>query len=221
MHGSSSFLAGQKIEIGPDLMSAGFWNYLREDITVALMEKRRLKIDLSNVSIPSPIEDDDRANVISRLLGIVINRCLGKDAPALDMSEWTSMQLEIDRWRTELPKTFKPVSLWGPPKSNFPELVMFHGWNSKLPLQYTFNILINYFPVAAMQYYHTVMSILLLAEPTSAGQNAWHKTEQINNMRRKLESHAIQICGLAISNESNAARVNAFGPICFCEPPGD
>lgn len=70
-----------------------------------------------------------------------------------------------------------------------------------------------------MKYYYTAESILTLAAPTSAGQNAWQKTEHINNMRRKLESNAIQLCSLAISNESNAARVNAFGPTCFCEFP--
>jgi hypothetical protein len=61
------------------------------------------------------------------------------------------------------------------------------------------------------------MSILILAEPTPTSHNAWQKTEQINGMRRRLEAHAVQLCALAISNESNAARVNAFGPICFCE----
>ncbi|KAJ9355809.1 transcriptional regulator family: Fungal Specific TF [Paecilomyces variotii] len=201
LHGSSSLLAGQQIQIGADLISAGFWNYLREDITVALMEKRRLKIDLSNVSMPNPIEDNDRANVISQLLGIVINRCLGRDAPALALSEWTSLQAKVDRWKADLPRTFEPVSLSIPRKTKFAELVMFHGWH-----------------IAAMQYYYTAESILTLAAPTSAGQNAWQKAEHINNMRRKLESNAIQLCSLAISNESNAARVNAFGPICFCGP---
>lgn len=33
---------------------------------------------------------------------------------------------------------------------------------------------------------------------------------------QKIEPHAVQICALAISNDSNAARVNAFGPVAFC-----
>jgi hypothetical protein len=110
-------------------MSAGFWNYLRQDITVALMEKRRLKIDLSNVSMGPPVEDDDRANMISRLLGIVINRCLGKDAPALGLSEWTSLQLDVEQWRRDLPRSFEPISISGPAKSSFPELFLLHGWH--------------------------------------------------------------------------------------------
>lgn len=134
-------MAGQQIQIGADLISAGFWNYLREDITVALMEKRPLKIDLSNVSMPNPIEDNDRANAISQLLGIVINRCLGKDAPALALSEWTSLQTDLDRWKADLPRTFEPVSLSSPRRSKFPELVMFHGWHSKLHIQRIYNIL--------------------------------------------------------------------------------
>jgi len=39
----------------------------------------------------------------------------------------------------------------------------------------------------------------------------------MQNIHRELEYHAVQLCALAISNDSSAARVNAFGPISFCK----
>jgi hypothetical protein len=37
-------LASHPIELESGLLSAGFWNYLREDITVALIEKRNIMV---------------------------------------------------------------------------------------------------------------------------------------------------------------------------------
>ncbi|KAL2216007.1 hypothetical protein M432DRAFT_123647 [Thermoascus aurantiacus ATCC 26904] len=202
LHGSFSFLVGQQINLGSDLLSAGFWNYLREDITVALIDKRPLKIDLSTVWMPRPVEDDDWSNMISLLLGKVINICLGDDARTVSFSEWKSLKDQVDEWRRSLPASFEPVSplpTGGHPKSSFPELWLFRGWH-----------------IAGLQYYHTAMTILTLSEPGSASLNAWRRTLQMQNIHRELEYHAVQLCALAISNDSSAARVNAFGPISFC-----
>ncbi|KAL1982066.1 hypothetical protein VTN96DRAFT_1779 [Rasamsonia emersonii] len=209
LHGSSSFLAGQQIRIGPDLLSAGFWNYLREDITVALIEKRRLKIDLENIWMQYPTEDDDRANMISLLLGRTINSCFGtgNDARVLPIPEWRSLREQVDEWRRDLPISFEPIHFeQDRSTNNFPELLHFHGWH-----------------IAGLQYYHTLQIILLLAELGSVvtaeagslkmGSRIMALTPRV---AQEIEHHAVQICALAISNDSNAARVNAFGPIAFC-----
>ena len=60
------------------------------------------------------------------------------------------------------------------------------------------------------------MSILLLAEPVPKDANTWQRIEAANALHRDLEYHAIQLCGMAISNENTSARINAFGPISFC-----
>ncbi|KAL2005614.1 hypothetical protein VTN00DRAFT_10107 [Thermoascus crustaceus] len=210
LHGSFSFLIGQQINIGSDLISAGFWNYLREDITVALIEKRPLKIDLLNVWMPPPAEDDDWSNLISLLLGKVINMCLREDTRTVNFSEWKLLKDQVDDWQKSLPGSFQPISpndtsVGHPNSSSFPELWLFRGWH-----------------VAGLQYYHTAMTILLLlSEPVSISTstsllNAWHRTLQMKTIHRELEYHATQLCALAISNDSKAARVNAFGPISFC-----
>lgn len=81
-----SLLVSYQIELTTDLLSAGFWNYLREDITVALIEKRCLMIELSAQNLPHAAEEeDDFPNHITFLLGKVINRCLPEDALTLDV----------------------------------------------------------------------------------------------------------------------------------------
>lgn len=81
----------------------------------------------------------------------------------------------------------------------------------------------TYHSVAGLQYYHTLQIILLLAELGSVvtaeagslkmGSRIMALTPRV---AQEIEHHAVQICALAISNDSNAARVNAFGPIAFC-----
>lgn len=127
-------MVGQQIRIGPDLLRAGFWNYLREDITVALIEKRRLKIDLENIWMQYPTEDDDQANMISLLLGRTINSCFGtgNDACVRPIPEWRSLREQVDEWRRDLPISFEPIQFEQDRNTNhFPELLHFHGWHSK------------------------------------------------------------------------------------------
>src|SRR3954469_26057320 len=93
LQGCYSLLASREIYLTTDLLSAGYWNYLREDITVALIEKRSLMITLSGQNAPpEPTDDPDFANSITFLLGKIINRCLSIDSPALDLLEWEAMR---------------------------------------------------------------------------------------------------------------------------------
>jgi hypothetical protein len=131
--GSSSFLRDQQIHISAsDLLSAGFWNYLREDITVALVEKRRLKIELNQIHIPyPPTRDDERANLISLLLGRAINVCFG-DRSRLDVEELRNLESEVAQWKSDLPSSFDPIeSSQTTNTDDFPILWLYHGWHSK------------------------------------------------------------------------------------------
>lgn len=132
--GSSSFLRDQQIHIGAsDLLSAGFWNYLREDITVALVEKRRLKIELDQIHILyPPTRDDERANLISLLLARAINLCFG-DISRPGVEELRNLESEVAQWRSNLPSSFDPIeSSETTDKDSFPILWLYHGWHSKL-----------------------------------------------------------------------------------------
>ena len=132
LQGSYSLLASQHLDIKRDLLGAGFWNYLREDITVALIEKRSLMIDLSSyVHLPETLESDDFPAQITFLLGMIINRCLAKDAVALDIVEWETLKRELDDWMVSLPESFEPVLTTPGLKesSSFPCLWTTKGWH--------------------------------------------------------------------------------------------
>jgi hypothetical protein len=128
-------LASHPIETESGLLSAGFWNYLREDITVALIEKRSLMIRLPDESLPTRTEcDDDLANRITYLLGRVINRCLLRDAVPLDQSDWNGLRDQLEDWRTSLPSSFDPiVTPQLLPNSSFPSMWTTSGWHCTDP----------------------------------------------------------------------------------------
>lgn len=56
-----------------------------------------------------------------------------------------------------------------------------------------------------MQYYHVAKVLLYSHDPGSIDH-----TGDIHNA-------ALKICGLANTNRNVSARVNAFGPLAFCE----
>ncbi|GFG27531.1 hypothetical protein IFM61606_07572 [Aspergillus udagawae] len=175
LQGSYSLLASHPIEIESGLLSAGFWNYLREDITVALIEKRSLMIQLPDEPLPTRTEcDDDLANRITYLLGRVLNRCLLRDAVPLGQSEWNDLRDQLEHWRTSLSSSFDPILT--PhllPNSSFPSMWTTSGWHA-----------------AGLQYYHTAMIILWLAEPCPSSINTLQHIERIHSLESKLVHHA-------------------------------
>jgi hypothetical protein len=132
LQGSYSLLASHHLDLKADLLGAGFWNYLREDITVALIEKRSLMIDLSShAHLPQTLESDDFPALITFFLGKIINRCLAKDAVALDIVEWETLKRGHEDWMASLPESFEPI-LTTPgfmESSNFPYLWTTKGWH--------------------------------------------------------------------------------------------
>ncbi len=102
------------------LFAAGFWNYLREDITFSLFRRCPLKIDLdllispfSSVLSPSdnmPSEDEDYLNAISLILGRIINAAFvpssGGKSDSLGMMDdtWAALLDMVKSWRNGLPR---------------------------------------------------------------------------------------------------------------------
>lgn len=132
LQGCYSLLASRHVQLTSDLLSAGFWNYLREDITVALIEQRSLMIALSQHAPPESADDADFANNVTFLLGKTINRCLSINSPALSLPEWERMKSELDSWKASLPPSFDPIQTPGLGKqSNFPSIWGLRGWHGE------------------------------------------------------------------------------------------
>lgn len=58
------------------------------------------------------------------------------------------------------------------------------------------------------------------AAPSPSGvlQKALNLLTSAPRILDKIEDYATRVCSLAISNDCDAARVNAFGPTAFCMP---
>ncbi|KAF9883339.1 hypothetical protein FE257_003555 [Aspergillus nanangensis] len=203
LQGSYSLLSSGSADLASELFNAGFWNYLREDITVALIEKRGLMIELSDAYLPQTVHaEDDFANRVTYLLGRVMNHCLGANASPLARPQWETLRSELEAWKSSLPPSFEPISTPGlHGKSVFPSLWTTSPWHA-----------------SSLQYYHTGMAILHLAEPASPTANALQQMERVSTLNKTLEHHAVIVCALALSSHSAPVWVNSFGQISFCGP---
>lgn len=146
LHGSYSLLTSHHLNVTTDLLGAGFWNYLREDITVALIEKRSLIIDLSAYAyLYQTLESDDFPARVTFLLGKIINRCLAKDAVALDIMEWERLKKELENWMVSLSESFEPILMMPGliESSSFSCLWTIKGWHGTHPLLLTKNNLLS------------------------------------------------------------------------------
>ncbi|KAJ5814711.1 hypothetical protein N7474_006488 [Penicillium riverlandense] len=201
LQGCYSILSSHPIKLESGLVRAAFWNYLREDITVALIEKRRLMIELSDEHYPKLENDDDYANYVTVLLGQVINQCFGNDVDPLELSRWNSLEQNLETWKNCLPTSFAPIIVKLPNEvgSAFPFIGALHPWH-----------------VAAWQYYQTAMIVLLLARPQLQNNTKMENIRHLSGLTRDLENRTSEICALALSSESQAVWINAFGPIAFC-----
>ncbi|KAJ5403910.1 hypothetical protein N7509_003781 [Penicillium cosmopolitanum] len=180
---------------------AAFWNYLREDITVALIERRKLMIELSEEHVPkNPSTDDEYANAVTILLGQVINQCFGEEASPPE--RLLLLESNLQTWKDSLPHSFTPIlnrTLVKKGEKAFPFMGTLHGWHA-----------------AAIQYYQTAMIILRLAKPSQQAISVMDNLRQVTELTRELESRSSDICALALSSESQAVWINSFGPIAFC-----
>lgn len=85
------------------LLTAGFWNYLREDITFSLFTGYPLKMDLNGVTT----EESGRLHGISLILGRIINAAFAR---GLTHGEWDALMAVTKAWYGELPVVEKPCA---------------------------------------------------------------------------------------------------------------
>ncbi|KAM0602616.1 hypothetical protein ACHAQG_008205 [Verticillium nonalfalfae] len=168
------------------LSSAGFWNYLREDITYSLFEEQPLKMDLENIPMPTlQLEDHDHLNAISLVLGRILNAHFNDGSPGRDQPASVSAMLPVlQSWQKALPRHFEPLS-------------------------------------AARQYFLVSIMVLCMVMPLETLTEILQlvETDLPSSPSREviLETHALEVCGLAFTAKSNPVLVNAFGPISYCE----
>ncbi|KAK7453798.1 hypothetical protein Landi51_03738 [Colletotrichum acutatum] len=197
----------QTDSFGSSLRAAGFWNYLREDITFSLFRRCPLKINLAQVTPTLPMTgqrtDQDCLNAITLILGRIINTCVAGSDPVAGDS-WSNLSHLLFEWRESLPSRFEPFS------------TVERGLGLALPSIW----LLRDHHAAALHYQLVAATILCFhANPhqLSSLQSTLH--DRLGPQDTKddiLEYLALDVCGVAFTANTPSVQVNAFGPIAFC-----
>lgn len=131
---ASSFATNRPIDLTVrGLAQAGTWNYLREEITVALESRRLVRFSIGFHFVPEEIMADDKwANYITFILAKTINFCFSVPANE-DRGErtdrWRELSEETSSWRQKLPVTFHPFSTAPQPGNIFPSIWLLRPWH--------------------------------------------------------------------------------------------
>lgn len=112
--GAYSFASGQSIidqltDATSGLSTAGFWNYLREDITFSLYEQCGLKISLDGITAPSHTTEESYVNSITLILGQILNTIYANEV-GMNEQEWNRLLENAMSWHASLPSSFQPFS---------------------------------------------------------------------------------------------------------------
>lgn len=135
--GAYSFVISDSINLRDcGLPQAGAWNYLREEITVALECRRPVRMgDNFTWEGEGDLTDDMLANLMSYYLARIINFCFdahrGQTLPEDRAIAWHTLRSDLTTWRDSLPSTFNPFSTVAKDGNAFPSLWMFQLWHSK------------------------------------------------------------------------------------------
>jgi len=219
--GAYSFATSRPIDLNTrGLPQAGTWNYLREEITVALESRRQVRFSPGFLFFPNnEMPDDMWANAITFILAKTINLYFaGADSeePNDRNRLWHKLASDTASWRKNLPHSFRPFSTASKSGNVFESIWLLRPWHGKSfsRSQLTLLLMIMICTVAAEQYYSVTEILLALSKPFP-DTTASTSTEEVQS-RDVIIHHALRICGLAYTNDNVSARVNAFGPLAFC-----
>ena len=119
------------------LSQAGAWNYLREEITVALECRRPPRIGIGfDFDATAHYSDSMRSNIITHILARILNHCFqepfeGKMQEDRKFS-WQRLRKDLTSWKEQLPASFKPYSTARKGDNPFPSLWLVQPCHGKL-----------------------------------------------------------------------------------------
>ncbi|KAH7151673.1 hypothetical protein B0J13DRAFT_246189 [Dactylonectria estremocensis] len=206
LRGAYSMVSIQDIlpgELHRGLLAAGFWNFLREDITFSLFKNCPLKIDLKFVSLSVDHDSDqDYLNSITLILGRIINIAFDH---SFSVDEWKNTLELVRQWSLTCPRRLRPFSSQpGGPGTNdlFPRAWFLQPCHASV-----------------MHYYFTTLVVLIVHSSTEGFQDLQSLDLHEYDLKAKedlLEAMAMEICGIAFTKKTPSVVVNAFGPMSYC-----
>lgn len=137
--GAYSFASSSHIDLNVrGLAQAGTWNYLREEITMALELQRPVRMGNGFEFLPSmDMADDMWANYISYILARVINFCFD-DNGSFDLEDrgriWQELIADVSAWRSNRPGSFDHFSTTAKDGNAFPSIWLLQPWHGKFEL---------------------------------------------------------------------------------------
>jgi len=146
--GAYSFLTTIHVDLSTwNLAQAGFWNYLREEITIGLASNRPVRMGkdftyLRDTITSETIGDDMRANLITYILARLVNLYFTFNEACVEenirrrtdehFATWTDLRADLTLWTETLPATFRPFSTAPKPGNIFPSEWMLKPWHGKI-----------------------------------------------------------------------------------------
>lgn len=137
--GAYSFASSANINLSQrGLSQSGTWNYLREEITMALELRRPVRMGTGFEFVPSEnMTDDMWSNYISYILAKVINFCfddMGTRTLEHRGASWQELETEVSTWRSNRPLSFNAFSTASKYGNAFVSLWLLSPWHGKFGL---------------------------------------------------------------------------------------
>lgn len=146
--GVYSFASSSHIDLTlRGLSQSGTWNYLREEITMALELRRPVRMGAGFEFVPSKDMNDDMwANYMSYILARIIDFCFD-DVAGMTLEDrnmtWQELNEEVSAWRTNQPESFNPFSIAPKSGNAFPSIWLLQPWHGKSILAQGTKIMLN------------------------------------------------------------------------------
>ena len=130
-----------------NLAQAGFWNYLREEITIGMASNRSVRIGkgfthLRDMITCDTIGDDMRANLITYILARLLNLYFTFTEASVEgdgghwtdehFATWMDLRADLTLWNEHLPAAFQPFSTAPKPGNIFTSEWMLKPWHGKI-----------------------------------------------------------------------------------------
>lgn len=212
LQGLSSLISLQRFDSHISCVGlACFWNFLRQDITVALRTRQPLRFDINKNDLSICLHDESEAgqsNKMTYILAKVVNFCFDNYSNVSDAGVIANnsernkqrelLQHEVLEWKvTPLPR---PTTYYSHPGAvgALPVLYYFNSWHS-----------------LGMLWYHTA-HLLLLNSRTFIGtmSETWGAMQLA---REDCIYHARSLCGTAIHERHTGCKISAVEPIGYCK----
>ncbi|OIW32928.1 hypothetical protein CONLIGDRAFT_666340 [Coniochaeta ligniaria NRRL 30616] len=206
LSGSTALVSASSPPPSIGLRDAAFWVYLRQDIYMAILNQRPMKVDLSSIPSPDAVcltsqsSDCMWARRMVAIMAHIVAFCFGDGDKSV--SKWDELRALAHDWDARKPNSFEPY-YWRDRDVEagryWPDYWLTADWH-----------------VSGNLYYHHGQTLLLIYQP--------HTLPGIGGLRhrRKLEkdilAHARVICGICASNKLSEARRIAGHALFACGP---